>query len=46
MSKILVLEDEPMLQDIISSYLQSFGYEVEASDSYDKALSIAYEKKF
>ncbi|ABK81737.1 response regulator transcription factor [Campylobacter fetus] len=46
MSKILVLEDEPMLQDMISSYLQSFGYEVEASDSYDKALSIAYEKNF
>ncbi len=46
MNKILILEDEPMLQDMMCSYLSGFGYEVVASDNYDEALSLAYEKSF
>ncbi|AII14869.1 two-component system response regulator [Campylobacter iguaniorum] len=46
MNKILVLEDEPMLQDMMSSYLESSGYEVVSTDNYEEALSLAYESKF
>ncbi len=46
MNKILVLEDELMLADMMSSYLESFGYEITLSDNYDEALSFAYENHF
>ncbi|MBO5064145.1 response regulator transcription factor [Campylobacter sp.] len=45
-SKILLVEDEPMLCEMVSDYLASNGYEVVGIDSYDEALSLAYEYKF
>lgn len=45
-SKILLVEDEPMLCEMVSDYLASNGYEVVGIDSYDEALSLAYECKF
>ena len=45
-SKILLVEDEPMLCEMVSNYLASNGYEVVGIDSYDEALSLAYECKF
>lgn len=46
MSKILIIEDELMLQDMMSSYLGANGYEVTTAASYDDGLSLAYEKSF
>lgn len=46
MNKILVLEDEPMLSDMIKSYLESSGFEITLCDNYDEALDLAYENKF
>lgn len=46
MNKILLLEDEPMLQDMINSYLVSLNYDVVSCDNYEQTLSLAYEKHF
>ena len=46
MNKILVLEDEPMLSDMIKSYLEGSGFEVTSCDNYEQALDLAYENKF
>lgn len=46
MNKILVLEDEPMLQDMIKSYLESSDFKITVCDNYDEALDLAYENKF
>ncbi|PSM53034.1 two-component system response regulator [Campylobacter blaseri] len=46
MSKILVVEDEPMLLDMICSYLKENNYEVIGVKEYDKALNLAYENSF
>ena len=45
-SKILLIEDEPMLCEMISDYLVEQGFEVVSSDSYEDGLSLAYEGKF
>lgn len=46
MSKILIIEDELMLQDMMSSYLEANGYEITTVANYDNGLSLAYEKSF
>lgn len=45
-SKILLIEDEPMLCEMIEDYLTEQGYDVVSSDNYDEGLSLAYEGKF
>lgn len=45
-SKVLLVEDEPMLCEMVSDYLASNGYDVISSDNYDEALNLAYECKF
>ncbi|MEE3693638.1 response regulator transcription factor [Campylobacter sp. CLAX-22107-21] len=45
-SKILLIEDEPMLCEMVSDYLMEQGFEVVSSDSYEDGLSLAYEGKF
>lgn len=45
-SKILLIEDEPMLCEMVSDYLTEQGYEVISCDSYEDGLSLAYEGKF
>ena len=45
-SKILLIEDEPMLCEMIKDYLTEQGYDVVSSDNYDEGLSLAYEGKF
>lgn len=46
MSKILVLEDEKMLNEMICEYLSLNSFECVGVYSYDEALSLAYEKSF
>lgn len=46
MNKILVLEDENMLNDMICDYLSSKGFFVTGCKSYDEALDLAYEGNF
>ncbi|MDO5045746.1 response regulator transcription factor [Campylobacter sp.] len=46
MAKILVVEDEAMLLDMMCSYLQSENFEVIGVKSYEKALDLAYESGF
>ena len=46
MNKILVLEDENMLNDMICDYLSSKGFVVTGCKSYDEALDLAYEGNF
>lgn len=45
-SKVLLVEDEPMLCEMVSDYLASNGYDVVSSDNYDEAINLAYECKF
>ena len=46
MNRILVLEDENMLNDMICDYLSSKGFVVIGCKSYDEALDLAYEGNF
>lgn len=46
MSKILILEDENMLNEMICEYLSSNGFNVIGVKSYDEALNLAYEQNF
>lgn len=39
-SKILVVDDEPDIRDILSSFFEEFGYEVAAAAGADEALDI------
>ena len=41
MNKILLLEDESMLCEMIADYLQDSGYKVDACASYDEAIDLA-----
>ena len=44
--KILLLEDDIALADIISEYLTDNGFEVDSVYDGDAALSTAYETKY
>ena len=46
MSKILIVEDENMLLEMMRAYLQAQGYETVGAKSYDDALNLAYESNF
>jgi len=46
MARVLIVEDEGMLLDMMCTYMRSAGHEVSGSKSYDEALSLAYEKSF
>lgn len=46
MSKILIVEDENMLLEMMCAYLQAQGYETAGAKSYDDALNLAYESNF
>ena len=46
MSKILIVEDENMLLDMMRAYLGAQGYETAGVESYDEALDLAYESNF
>ncbi len=46
MNTILVLEDEPFLNEMMCEYLRGEGFEVQSCKSYSAALSLAYEKSF
>ncbi|MBR8462436.1 response regulator transcription factor [Campylobacter sp. faydin G-24] len=46
MNKILIVEDEAMLLDMMTSYLKSEKYDVIGTKSYNEALNLAYENNF
>ena len=46
MNRILVVEDEKMLNEIMCDYLSSKGFVVTGCKSYDEALDYAYEGNF
>ena len=46
MNRILVLEDEPLLNEMMSEFLRNEGFKVTSCASYDKALCLAYENHF
>ena len=46
MARVLIVEDEGMLLDMMCTYMRGAGHEVSGSKSYDEALSLAYEKSF
>lgn len=46
MSKILIVEDENMLLDMMRAYLGAQGYETAGVKNYDEALDLAYESNF
>ncbi|CZE48932.1 response regulator transcription factor [Campylobacter geochelonis] len=46
MARILVLEDELMLNEMICDYLVSNNYECVGVKSYDEALDLAYDQNF
>jgi two-component system phosphate regulon response regulator OmpR len=43
---VLVVDDEPRILDIVKYFLEQGGYEVEAVDGGEKALSAARKKSF
>jgi putative two-component system response regulator len=40
MSRILVIDDEPVIRDLIVEILESSGYEVEGTDTFGKAIAL------
>lgn len=46
MNKILIVEDENMLLDMMSTYLKSENFDVTGVKNYEDALNLAYEKCF
>ena len=46
MSKLLLVEDENMLLEMMRAYLEAQGYETAGAKSYDDALNLAYESNF
>ncbi|WP_170000477.1 response regulator transcription factor [Campylobacter sp. RM9328] len=46
MARILIVEDETMLLDMMCEYLSGENFEVKGVKSYDEALSLAYESNF
>ena len=42
-AKILVVEDESMLRDMVESFLQTHGYQVHAAESGEEALQLWQE---
>lgn len=46
MNKILVLEDEPLLNEMICEYLKANHFETISTKSYDEALDLAYSENF
>ena len=46
MARVLIVEDEGMLLEMMCTYMRGAGHEVSGSKSYDEALSLAYEKSF
>ncbi|MCW1360021.1 response regulator transcription factor [Campylobacter sp. US33a] len=45
-TKILLLEDDMSLSEIIDEYLSDMGYEIKVVDNAADALDLAYEQKF
>ena len=46
MVRILLVEDDEILLDLISEYLSENGYKVTTSDNAKDALDLAYEQNF
>lgn len=46
MTRILLVEDEAMLLDMVTDYLKAQNFEVIGVKSYDEALNLAYESNF
>ncbi len=46
MNSILLLEDEPLLCDMLTDFLTQEGFSITTTDSYDSALDLAYERRF
>lgn len=46
MARILVVEDEAMLLEMMCDYLRAHGHETHGVKSYDEALNLAYESGF
>lgn len=46
MARVLVLEDESMLLDMVCEYLSSNSHEVVGVKSYEEAMNLAYEQNF
>jgi len=44
--RVLVVDDEPRILDIVKYFLEQGGYEVEAVDGGEKALAAARKKPF
>jgi len=44
--RVLVVDDEPRILDIVKYFLEQGGYEVEAVDGGEKALALARKKTF
>jgi len=44
--RVLVVDDEPRILDIVKYFLEQGGYEVEAYDGGEKALAAARKKPF
>lgn len=40
MARVLIVEDEGMLLDMMCTYMRGAGHEVSGSKSYDEALSL------
>lgn len=45
-AKILLLEDDEALSEIISEFLSEYGYKIYACDNAEQALNFAYEQHF
>ena len=46
MARVLIVEDEGMLLDMMCTYMRGAEHEVSGTKSYDEALSLAYENSF
>src|SRR6185436_20096079 len=44
--RVLVVDDEPLILDIVRYFLEQGGYEVEAVEGGEKALAAAKKKPF
>lgn len=45
-NKILLVEDDEILKELLEEFLTSKGFSVTSTPSYEEALSLAYEKNF
>ena len=46
MSRILIVEDEPRLSQLVADYLQHAHYQTEQTDSAKAAIALAREQSF